>query len=193
MSVGKILVVMLIAFGGGLMLLGGCACSGYNRVVTLQESVNGAWAEIDNQLKRRFDLIPNVVETVKGIASQEEKIYLGVAKAREAYFKAGSVSDKAAAATAVHAALVPMMRLQESYPALKSNEGFMRLHDDLAGTENRLAVARGRYNDRVRALNSYIRTLTGRLYASLAGVEKAAYFEVSEDAKAVPKVDFSGG
>ena len=193
MSFGKVLAIMMVMFGG-CVLFGGCmVIGGYNSAVGFDEKVQSTWAEVENQLQRRFDLIPNVVETVKGMAAQEEKIFIGVAEARKAYFQAGTIAEKASAATAVHTALMPMMRLQETYPALKSNEGFMRLQDSLEGTENRVAVARGRYNESVSALNTFVRKFTGRLYASWAGVEKAEYFAVAEEAKATPKVSFTGG
>ena len=183
---GGFLVVVLFLGAIG----GGCVYSGYNKAVSLDEEVVNAWAEVENQLQRRFELIPNAVETVKGLAGQESKIYLGVAEARKAYFQAGSVPEKARAAGTLESALSRLLVLRETYPELKSNEAFLKLQDSIEGTENRLAVARKRYNDAVRTLNSYIRKLLGRVYASLAQVEKAEYFEVSEEAKTAPTVKF---
>ena len=147
---------------------------------------------MENQLQRRYDLIPNLVESVKGIAGQEQEVFLGIAKARESYFQARSTPEKAAAAGAYESALSRLLVLQEKYPDLRSNESFLKLQDEIAGTENRLGVERKRYNDQVKELNVFTRTLLGRLYASFAGVEKAEYFQIGEEAKATPKVDFSG-
>jgi len=193
MKFGKVVLIMLVALVGACVLVGGCLVSGYNKAVTLDESVKQAWAQVENQMQRRFELVPNLVETVKGVAGQEQKIYLGVAEARKAYFQASNIGEKAQAAGGFERALSRLLVLKETYPELKSNEAFMRLQDSLEGTENRLAVERKRYNDAVSALNKFSRRLLGRLYTSLAGVEKAEYFEAPEEAKTAPKVDFSGG
>ncbi len=192
MKLGKILLLLMAAMFGAVLFVGCVVKNGYDRAVVLDEAVKGSWAEVDNQLKRRFDLIDNLVETVKGFAGQEEKIFLGVAEARKSYFKADTVPGKAKAAGAFESALSRLLVLKETYPDLKSNESFLKLQDSIEGTENRLAVARKRYNDSVRTVNTFTRKLTGRLYASIAGVEKSEYFEVEEEAKATPKVDFSG-
>lgn len=190
MTTGRILMIVLGVILGALLLGGGCVYSGYNRAIMLDENVNSAWAQVENQLQRRFDLIPNLVQTVKGVASQEQKVFLGVAEARKAYFQAGSVGEKARAAGDFERALSRLLVLRESYPELKSNEAFLKLQDQLEGTENRLAVERKRYNDSVRTLNTFTRTLLGRIYAGLAGVEKAEYFEIEEGARETPKVQF---
>lgn len=192
MNAMKMLLILLAVFGGGALLVGGCAYSGYNHAIELDETVKSRWAQVENQLQRRFELIPNLVETVKGLAGQEEKIFLGVAEARKAYTQAGSVREKAKAASGFESALSRLLVIQERYPELKSNQGFLQLQQQLEGTENRLAVERKRYNDTVKELNVFSRKLLGRLYCSLAGVEQAEYFEVSEEAKTAPKVDFSG-
>jgi LemA protein len=145
---------------------------------------------VENQLQRRYDLIPNLIETVKGVAAQEETIFLGVAEARRSYFQADTVAEKAEAAGDVERALSRLLLLREAYPQLRSNESFLKLQDQLEGTENRLAVERMRYNEAVRELNTFSRQLLGRLYTSLAGVERAEYFEIEDAARAVPKVDF---
>jgi LemA protein len=165
--------------------------SGYNRAVTLDEGVSSQWAQVENQLQRRYDLIPNLVETVKGVAGQEEKIFLQLAEARKAYVQAGTVAAKAQAAGGVESALARLLVLPENYPQLRSSEAFMKLQDQLEGTENRLSVERMRYNEAVRELNTYTRQLGGRFFSSLAGVGPAEYFEIAEAAKEVPKVDFS--
>lgn len=194
MSFGKVILVFFGAILVGLLVVGGCVYSGYNRAVVMDEGVSAAWAQVENQLQRRFDLIPNLVATVKGVAEQEKDVFLGIAKARKAYFQAksgGTLGDKVRAAGGFQSALSRLLVLREAYPELKSNQSFMKLQDSVEGTENRLSVERKRYNDVVRQLNTYSRKLLGRLYCSLAGVEKAEYFEVGEEAKAVPKIDFT--
>ncbi|MFQ5990947.1 MAG: LemA family protein [Nitrospiraceae bacterium] len=190
MSTSRILLIVLGVIGGIILLAGGCVYSGYNRAVGLDEGVKNRWAQVENQLQRRFELVPNLVQTVKGVAKQEEKIYLGVAEARKAYFQAQSINEKARAAGGFESALSRLLVLRESYPVLKSNESFLKLQDQLEGTENRLAVERKRYNDAVRALNTFTRELLGRFYAGLAGVGPAEYFEIEETAKATPEVKF---
>jgi LemA protein len=186
---GVVIVFLVIA-----AMLGGCVFSGYNRAISIDEDVKQRWAQVENQLQRRYDLIPNLVETVKGIAGQEQAVFLGIAEARKAYFQArdsGNVAEQAAAAGGVERALSRLLFLQEQYPELKSNESFLKLQDELAGTENRLAVERKRYNEGVQQLNTFVRRFPSSFYASLAGVAQAAYFEVPEAAKEPPKVDFS--
>ena len=190
MSASKILLVVLAVIVGMVLLAGGCVLSGYNRAISLDEGVKNQWAQVENQLQRRFELIPNLLETVKGVAKQEEKIFLGVANARKAYFQAGTVNQKAQAAAGFERALSRLLVLREQYPQLKSNQSFLKLQDQLEGTENRLAVERKRFNDRVTAVNTFVRKLPGRFYAEMAGVEKAEYFRVEEAAKATPKVSF---
>ena len=190
MSTGRIVLIVLGVVLGSLLLGGGCVYSGYNRAITYDEGVKSQWAQVENQLQRRFELIPNLIETVKGVAGQEEKIFLGVAEARKAYFQSGSIQEKARAAGSFESALSRLLVLRESYPELKSNESFLKLQDQLEGTENRLAVERKRYNDTVRQLNTFTRKLLGRFYAGLAGVEKAEYFEITDAARETPKVKF---
>ncbi|MFQ5897547.1 MAG: LemA family protein [Candidatus Methylomirabilia bacterium] len=190
MKASRVILIVLGAIVVTFLLAGSYVYSGYNRAVTIDEEVKSRWAQVENQLQRRFELIPNLVETVKGIAAQEEKIFLGVAEARKAYFQAGTVREKVRAAGTFESALSRLLVLREAYPALRSNESFLKLQDQLEGTENRLAVERKRYNDAVRQLNTFTRTLTGRLYAGLAGVGPAEYFEIEEAARATPKVKF---
>ena len=191
MSASKVILIILAVIVAGGVLVGGCVYSGYNRAIRLDEATKSAWAQVENQLQRRYDLVPNLVETVKGVAAQEEKIYLGVAEARKAWAGARTVDEKALAAGRMESALARLLMIQEAYPQLRSNESFMKLQDQLEGTENRLSVERKRYNDAVQGLNTFVRTITGRIYAGLAGVGKAEYFEIVDAAKAVPKVDFS--
>lgn len=190
MSAGRIVLIVVGIFLVALLLGGGCVYSGYNKAITLDESVKSNWAQVENQLQRRFDLIPNLIQTVKGVAGQEEKIFLGIAEARKAYFQADSIGKKAKAAGRVESALSRLLLLRESYPQLKSNESFLKLQDQLEGTENRLAVERKRYNEGVKVLNIFTRKLLGRFYASLADVGASEYFEIQEAAREVPKVQF---
>lgn len=190
MSAFRILLVALAAIVGMVLLAGGCVLNGYNRAITLDEGVKNQWAQVENQLQRRFELIPNLLETVKGVAKQEEKIFLGVANARKAYFQANTVNQKAQAAVGFERALSRLLVLRERYPQLKSNQSFLKLQDQLEGTENRLAVERKRFNDSVTAVNTFVRRLPGRFYAGLAGVEKAEYFQVEEAARETPRVSF---
>jgi LemA protein len=173
------------------LLVGGCVYSGYNRAIGLDEDVKNQWSQIDNQLQRRYDLIPNIVETVRGTAKQEKDVFLGIAEARKAYFQADNVADKTHAANQVETQLSRLLLLQEKYPELKSNEAFLKLQDQLEGTENRLSVARQNYNEAVRTLNTMARQFPGSIYARLAGVKEAEYFQIEKPAREAPKVDFS--
>jgi LemA protein len=162
----------------------------YNKVVSMDEQVKSQWAQVENQLKRRYDLIPNLVETVKGYAKHEKDIFENIANARTKYFQAQSVKDKIQASQQLEGALSRLLMLQENFPQLKANESFLKLQDSLEGTENRIAVERKRYNDDVRALNTYRRTVFGRFIASLAGVGEATYYEIPQAEKEAPKVKF---
>lgn len=180
--VGAILLVGFMVFGKII--------AEYNRVIAMDENVKGKWAQVENQLKRRYDLIPNLVETVKGYAKHEKELFENIAQARTQYFQAKDVKNKIKASNQLEGVLSRLLLLQERYPVLKANESFLKLQDSLEGTENRIAVERKRYNDSVQILNTYIRTFFGRLYAMFAGVSKAEYYEVPEAEKAVPKVKF---
>jgi LemA protein len=184
---------LLIGLGVVLALVVGVVMWGvgqYNHVIALDEQVKAQWAQVENQLKRRFDLIPNLVATTKGYARHEKEIFENIANARTKYFSAGSMEKKVEAAGDFERALSRLLMLQERYPELKANESFLKLQDSLEGTENRIAVERKRYNDAVRRLNTYRRTVVGRFVAALAGVEAAKYFETPEQEKAVPRVSF---
>jgi len=156
----------------------------------MDENVKGSWAQVENQLKRRYDLIPNLVETVKGYAAHEKELFEHIADARTKYFNAGSVKDKINASNQLEGVLSRLLLLNEQYPQLKANESFLKLQDSLEGTENRIAVERKRYNDAVQLLNTYIRTFFGRFFAAFAGVSSAEYYEIPEAEKEVPKVTF---
>jgi LemA protein len=191
MNIGKILMTLVASVLVAVFVVGGCVYSGFNKAVAMDEQVKSAWAQVENQLQRRYDLIPNLVETVKGVAQQEQEVFLGIARSREAYFQAKTPADKVEAAKGVEGFLSRLLVLRETYPELRSNESFLKLQDSVEGTENRLGVERKRYNDAVQSLNTFSRKLLGRLYCSLAGVEKAEYFEVADEARATPKVNFS--
>lgn len=162
----------------------------YNSLVTMDEGVNAAWAQVENQLQRRYDLIPNLVETVKGYASHEEEVFLKVTEARSRVGGAASVSDKIEANNSLSAALSRLLVVVERYPELKANTNFLRLQDELAGTENRIAVERRRYNESVRVFNTTIRRFPTNILAGIFGFEKAAFFDVPEERQEAPKVSF---
>lgn len=190
----KIAQIMMIMFGllFGMLFLGGCwVYQGYDKAVTLDEAVNANWAEVDNQLKRRADLIDNLVGVVKGITGHESDVFINIAKARKGYFAASTMSEKVQGARVMTAAMGGLLGLQEKYPELRSNKNFTALQAQVEGTENRLAVSRMNYNRAVGTLNTYTRRLFGRFCSGLAGVEKAEFFKVAESDKAAPKIDFS--
>jgi len=184
-----ILITLGIILVVGFMLLG-TIISGYNRVITMDENVKGKWAQVENQLKRRYDLIPNLVETVKGYATHEKELFENIAQARTLYFQAKDVKGKINASNQLEGTLSRLLLLQERYPILKANESFLKLQDSLEGTENRIAVERKRYNESVQILNTYIRTFMGRFYGMVAGVSNAEYYKVPEAEQAVPTVKF---
>jgi LemA protein len=161
-----------------------------NNLITLDENINAGWAEIDNQLQRRSDLIPNLVATVKGFAAQEQEIFSDIANARAKLAGAGTVAETAEGDNEMRGALSRLLVVVENYPDLKSNQNFIQLADELAGTENRIAVARKRYNDQVRSFNTGIRRFPGSIFAGSLGFEQREYFEIDESARAAPKVDF---
>src|SRR6478672_8234282 len=164
-----------------------------NTLVTKNEAVKASWSQVDIVLQRRADLIPNLVATVKGIAQQEQTVFGDIAKARSALLSAGTPADKIAANGQLDGAIGRLLAIVENYPQLKSNENFLRLQDELAGTENRIAVERKRYNDTLQDYNTYIGLFPNNIWAGMAGFKRNdAYFAASEGAKTAPKVDFSG-
>lgn len=180
-------LALLIALA---VALSGC---GYNEMVSMKEAVDSAWAQVQNQLQRRNDLIPNLVEVTKGYAAHEKEIFEAVANARSRLIGAGSRDEQIEAANQLTGALGRLLAIAEQYPQLKANEQFARLSDELAGTENRIAVERKRYNDTVQAFNTYIKQIPRSLYAGMLGFEPQKYFEVPASAQQVPKVDFGSG
>lgn len=182
------LALAFIALGG----VSGSSCS-YNKFTAQEEAIKAQWSQVENELQRRNDLIPNLVATVKGYAQQEQTVFKDVADARAKLGGAQTTEDKIAAANAETSALSRLLVISENYPQLKSDAQFMSLQDNLAGTENRLAMERMRYNDRVREYDTARRQFPGNLTAKMFGFKEYPYFEVPADAKAVPKVDFSTG
>ena len=180
----------LVAVAAAILIGAIAFISARNSLIQLDEDTNGAWSEIDNQLQRRMDLIPNLVETVKGFAKQELEVFGAIADARARMAGAESVAEKADGYNELQSALGRLLVVVENYPDLKSNRNFIALQDELAGTENRIAVARKRYNDSVRILNTKIRQFPGSLIASRAGLEQREYFEIDESARIAPKVSF---
>jgi LemA protein len=162
----------------------------YNSLVSLRNLYQNAYTQIDIQLKRRYDLIPNLVETVKGYAKQEKDVLVEVTNARSRVGGAGTVPDKIAANNELSGALSRLMVVVERYPDLKSNQNFMKLQDELAGTENRIAVERMRYNDAVKIYNQAIRTFPANIIAGMFNFKEAAFFEAPKEAKAAPQVKF---
>ena len=162
----------------------------YNTFVLMDEAVKGSWAQVENQLQRRYDLIPNLVETVKGYAKQEKDVLIEVTNARAKVGGATRVPEKISANKELSSALSRLLVVVERYPDLKSNQNFIRLQDELAGTENRIAVERRRYNDAVKTYNVAIRSFPANLLAGMFGFEKAAFFEAPATARAIPQVKF---
>jgi LemA protein len=189
--VGKVLIVVAILAVIAIVVFGGYV-STRNNMVAKNEAVKSAWSQVDVVLQRRADLIPNLVETVKGYAQQEQTVFGDVAKARSTLLSAAPPQQKIAANNQLDGAIGRLLAISENYPQLKSNENFMRLQDELAGSENRIAVERKRYNDTLQDYNTYVQQFPNNIYAGWAGFKKNdAYFAASEQSRAVPKVNFS--
>ena len=176
-----------------IVLVGGCAiAASYNRLVPLQQKVDQSWAQVQNVYQRRADLIPNLVETVKGYAKQEQTVFGDIAKARTQLLSAGTPEQKISANAELDKSLFRLLTLVENYPQLKSNENFLRLQDELAGTENRIAVERQRYNDTLKDYNIYVQQFPNSIFASSLGFKpNTAYFAATEGSREVPKVNFA--
>src|SRR5215471_15305018 len=185
-------VVVIVIVGVIVLACFGAYVSTKNTLVSKNESVKAAWSQVDIVLQRRADLIPNLVETVKGYAQQEQTVFGDIAKARSALLSAGSPQDKIAANNQLDGAIGRLLLVVENYPQLKSNENFLRLQDELAGTENRIAVERKRYNDTLQDYNTYVQHFPNSFYAGFAGFKpNDAYFKASEGSREVPKVNFA--
>jgi LemA protein len=187
----KALIVVVAVLLVIVLMFGGMYVSRRNQMVVKKEAVSSAWSQVDVVLQRRADLIPNLVETVKGFAAQEQTVFIEIAKAREGYMNATTPADKIAANAKVDSALTKVLLLSENYPQLRSNENFLRLQDELSGTENRIAVERRRYNETVQDYNTFIGLFPNSLIAGMSGFTRNdAYFKAEEGARAVPKVSF---
>src|ERR1700731_1143349 len=183
-----VVLVGVAALAIGLMYVGR-----RNQMVIKNQAVEAQWHQVDVDLQRRADLIPNLVETVKGYAAQEQTVFGDIAKARSALLSAQSPSERIAANAQLEGALGRLLLIVENYPQLKSNENFLRLQDELAGTENRIAVERRRYNETVQDYNTYIGLFPNNIFAGWAGFKpNTAYFTASESSREVPKVQFPG-
>jgi len=183
--IGVIAVVVILAIVFYSMFAGN-----YNRFVQMDETIQSSWAQVENQLQRRYDLIPNLVETVKGYAEHERDVFVEVTQARSRVGQAGSVSEKIEANNELSGALSRLLLVAERYPDLKANQNFLRLQDELAGTENRIAVERMRYNEAVREYNQTIRSFPERFVAALFGFAEATYYEPPAEAREAPAVKF---
>jgi LemA protein len=190
MSAGKKIIIGVAVLAVLAIVVYSTLAGNYNKFVQMDVAIKAAWAQVENQLQRRFDLIPNLVETVKGFAKQEKDVLVEVTNARSRVGGAGTVPDKIAANNELSGALSRLMVVVERYPDLKSNQNFLKLQDELAGTENRIAVERMRYNEAVKIYNQAIRTFPANLVASMFGFKEAAFFEAPKEAQATPQVKF---
>lgn len=185
-------LVVLVVIGLIVLSIFGMYISVKNTLVQKNEAVKSQWAQVDVVLQRRADLIPNLVETVKGIAQQEQAVFGDIAAARSRLLSAGSPQEKIAANQQLDGALGRLLAVVENYPQLKSSENFLRLQDELAGTENRIAVERKRYNDALQDYNTYLGQFPASLFAARAGFHRNdAYFEATPASREVPKVQFN--
>lgn len=183
-----VILVVLLLVGVGIF---SWYINGYNRAVNLEKATERAWADIDAALQRRLDLVPNLVSTVKGYATHEKELFENIAKSREKYFQADNRARQIEASNELSGFLSRLLMLQENYPELKANQNFLALQDQLEGTENRINVARTRYNQAAEALNAYAKQFFGSFFCRRAGVKPVEYFEATERAKTeVPEVKF---
>ena len=179
---------VLVVFG---LILFGWYKGGYNQAIALDEQVKSSWAQVENQLQRRFDLVPNLVATVKGYASHETQIFTEVTKLRTQWMSAPSVPEKVEAANQLTGMLSRLIAVSENYPDLKANQNFLELQSQLEGTENRISVERMRYNQAVQSFNAFQRSFFGRFFCAQTGLNQpAVYFKADERSKEVPKVSF---
>ncbi|MBI4124450.1 MAG: LemA family protein [Deltaproteobacteria bacterium] len=183
--------IILAIVALALLIFGSSCVSKYNQLVTLNEGIAGAWSQVENVLQRRNDLIPNLVNTVKGYAAHEQEIFENVAQARSQWASAKTINEKVRANAALESALGRLLAVVERYPDLKASQNFLALQDELAGTENRIATERRRYNEVVRQYNTLVRRFPTNLVAKVTGFEyKQVYFEAQEGAQEVPPVSF---
>jgi LemA protein len=173
-----------------VVILVGYGFIAYNRLVSANETVDTQWAQVETQYQRRFDLIPNLVSSVKGVMKQEESIFTAIADARTQYLGAKSTDEKARAASEVESTYAQLLLVMENYPTLKSSENVQTLMSQIEGTENRISTERGRYNEAVREYNLLTRRIPSSLIAGIAGYDAKAYFESADDASTAPAVNF---
>jgi LemA protein len=191
MSKGLIVIIVLVLI---VLAVFGSYVSTRNTLVAKNEAVKSAWSQVDVVLQRRADLIPNLVETVKGFAAQEQTVFGDIARARSTLLSAASPQEKIAANGQLDNAIGRLLAIVENYPQLRSNENFLRLQDELAGTENRIAVERKRYNDTLQDYNTYVQQFPHNVFGGWAGFQpNNAYFNATEGSRAVPKVSFPTG
>ncbi len=181
-----ILIALLIAIAGGFIWYQ----STKNNLITLNESIESSWAQVENQMQRRYDLIPNLVNTVKGYATHEKGVFESIAAARSKLIGAKTVDEKISANRGFESALSRLLVITENYPNLKADTQFNRLMDELAGAENRLSVERRRYNENILVFNRTVQMFPGNIVANFAGFHKKSYFEAEEQSKTTPKVSF---
>lgn len=180
-------VIIIIAIIGIVLIM---FASTYNHLAKMDENINGRWAQVKNVLKRRADLIPNLVSTVKGYAQHESEVLLGITEARSEFESAQTPEEYAQANEQLNTSLTKLYAVAENYPELKANENFIRLQDELAGTENRISTERGRYNEAVEKYNATIRRFPTNIVAKMFGFDKREYFEISPEDEKAPEVNF---
>lgn len=182
---------VLIGLVVAVLVIGVAVASVYNTIITKHETITAKWAQVENQLQRRSDLIPNLVNSVKGYAAHEKTVFENVTKARSQWAGAATLDDKVKAAGQMDASLARLLLVVENYPQLKADQTFLQLMDELSGTENRIAVERMRYNESVRDYNITVRRFPANVVAGIFGYKVATeYFKAEEKAKAVPEVKF---
>ena len=181
-------IILIIALIGVFVVA--YVATAYNRFIALDQDVLSKWSQVDNQLQRRYDLIPNLVETVKGVTKQENSVFGELAEARSRYAGAKTLTDQTNAANQIEGSLARLLVITENYPQLKSSESFNNLMTQLEGTENRISVARKDYNDSVQTLNTSINRFPSNIIASLFGIQTQPYFKAEDSVKANPPVKF---
>lgn len=183
------IVAVLVIVG---LMIGGSFITAQKTFVAKDEAVKAAWSDVDTQLQRRADLIPNLVETVKGYTKEENSVFTDIAQARQGYMNAQTPKDKIAANAQIDQSLMKLLVITENYPQLKSNEQFMRLQDELSGTENRITVSRRRYNEALRDYNTYVRAFPNNIWSGMLGfpAKEDAYFQASTASRNAPSVKF---
>ena len=191
MALGGLVLIVLLVIGGLALLVIGWLVLTYNGLVRLRNGVRNAWAQIDVQLRRRYDLIPNLVETVKGYAAHEKETFENVVKARQAGIDASNVKEQGQAENMITGALRKLFALSEAYPDLKANQNFLALQEELASTENKIGFARQYYNDSVQTFNTRQQIFPANMVAKMMGFEPRDFFELEEaEMRDVPKVEF---